>query len=399
MLLTRWLNTLSGRILGRRTRTRSAGRRGSLRGTSLATRTASWIVASNSPGHSPEFGEVAERLEERCFLSVSPVFAVDTLTITFGTASDQAYVSYDGANFDVGTSEGANDLYDGTDPITKIVVVDGGANASQIATFSGSTAFPGVLTNLTVTGIETSEVKQSIPTATVVSGNASTVNVTAPGQIQDGIDLAASGATVNVAAGTYTENLLLNKVLTLKGAQFGVDARGRVATESIVTPLVAGNTTLDITTGSGASVIDGFTFSGGTALGMLRSTASAINDNLQILNNRFDGFTGAAIFLDKPGIDITVSQNYIDAGSKTSGGATFHLDTDGFDGLHLTNNTISKIGVAAPGTAIFSDGNHNIGASAGRNPLISGNLIENHNKLRIRFRESSSRNLILCSTN
>ena len=61
-----------------------------------------------------------------------------------------------------------------------------------------------------------------------VAGSASTVNVSAPGQIQDGIDAAATGGTVNVAAGTYAENVVVTKQLLLLGAQAGVDARGRV---------------------------------------------------------------------------------------------------------------------------------------------------------------------------
>ena len=56
--------------------------------------------------------------------------------------------------------------------------------------------------------------------AATVTGDAITVNVDdAPsGQIQDGVDVAASGATVNVLAGTYTENLTIPKSLTLTGA-------------------------------------------------------------------------------------------------------------------------------------------------------------------------------------
>jgi nitrous oxidase accessory protein NosD len=188
--------------------------------------------------------------------------------------------------------------------------------------------------------------------------------------IQEGINAVAAGGTVNVLAGSYNENLTLGKQITLNGAQHGVDARGRVAAaESIVSPLVAGNTTLDLTTGSGASVIDGFTFSGGTALAIVRSTASAVNNNLQILNNRFSGFTGGAIFLDKPGTDITIDQNVLDGTSKTSGGGLMHLDTDTFNGFHLTNNDIIN-GVTGPG--FFVDGNRNVATST-RSPLISGN--------------------------
>src|SRR5207302_715707 len=84
---------------------------------------------------------------------------------------------------------------------------------------------------------------------------------TAPGlsacrTIQAAINKASTGDTINVAAGTYPEpagSLNVNKTLTLLGAQNGVDARGRVGLESIITDpngtVVSANNV----------VIDGFT--------------------------------------------------------------------------------------------------------------------------------------------
>ena len=188
--------------------------------------------------------------------------------------------------------------------------------------------------------------------------------------IQAAINAATPGATILVAPGTYTENLTLNKSLTLRGNQAGVSACGRSASESIVT--AASGTLLTLVSGSAGSVIDGFTFSGG-ARG-IESGSGPLN-NIQILNNRVVGFTGNGIFLNDPGTDITVNQNSIDGSSKTGGGGLFHLDTDGFDGFQLTNNCISN---GVTGTGFFVDGNHNVGESATRDPLIDGNLINNN---------------------
>lgn len=64
-----------------------------------------------------------------------------------------------------------------------------------------------------------------------VSGNSNTVNVSGAGRIQDGVKIAKSGGTVNVAAGTYVQpaTLTIDKSLTLSGAGEGatlIDAQG-----------------------------------------------------------------------------------------------------------------------------------------------------------------------------
>jgi hypothetical protein len=89
---------------------------------------------------------------------------------------------------------------------------------------------------------------------------ANTLTVCASGcdatTIQDAVVAASAGDTIQVAAGTYTGLVTIDKAgLRLEGAQAGVDARGRTGAETIVT---AGQFRLaadDIT-------IDGFTFTG-----------------------------------------------------------------------------------------------------------------------------------------
>ena len=188
--------------------------------------------------------------------------------------------------------------------------------------------------------------------------------------IQAAIDAAGNGDTINVCAGTYAENVTLNKDLSLNGAQAGIDARGRVASESIIAP--PAGIALSPLGGSAGATIDGFTLSGGTR--GIESTGGPIND-LQILNNRIIGFANQGVFLNDPGTDITVDKNVIDGAGKTGSGGLFHLDTDAFNGFHLTNNNIVGKGATDSSTGFFVDGNHNVGPSAGRNPLISGNLI------------------------
>ncbi len=208
------------------------------------------------------------------------------------------------------------------------------------------------------------------------SSQAAIINVPADhATIQAAINAAASGDTIIVAAGTYSENLTLNKSLTLQGAQAGFNACGRVGSETIVNG--GGTIRLELLTGSSGSIIDGFTLTGGT--NTIESNTGGIA-GLQILNNKINGFTSAGIFLDDSGINITVGGNEVDAFSKTGAGASVHLDTDDFDGFWLTDNCIVYTGLNAfaTGTGFFVDGNHNVGVSVTRNPMITGNLITRH---------------------
>ena len=195
---------------------------------------------------------------------------------------------------------------------------------------------------------------------------------------------ASPGDTIKVCPGTYVENVVLNKSLMLLGAQAGVDARGRVTPdESVVTPLAVTTATLTLQTGSLGSIIDGFTFLGGSFTGgsghsgAIESTSGPIN-GLQILNNRIREFTaGSGVFLNDNGINITVDQNDIDGMMKIGNADLFHLDQDNFDGFQFTNNRVVN---GTTGTGFFVDGSRNVdhGTSGSRIPLFSGNFINNN---------------------
>ena len=114
--------------------------------------------------------------------------------------------------------------------------------------------------------------------------------------ISSAITAASSGATIYVCAGTYFESLTINKPLTLLGAQFGNDARGRHGSETVING--AGGITY--VAGATSGTIDGFTLNG-YAGGTGEIVASNVGSNWRFTNNIIDVSNGG-IYLNTNGI-------------------------------------------------------------------------------------------------
>ncbi len=106
--------------------------------------------------------------------------------------------------------------------------------------------------------------------------------------IQHGIDVVAEGGTVNVKAGTYNENVDVNKSLSLLGAQAGAEPalHGRNGGESLITT----NRAHGLRVLADDVVVDGFeiVFTNRDAIniaGPVSGGASPARSNIQILNN------------------------------------------------------------------------------------------------------------------
>ena len=119
-----------------------------------------------------------------------------------------------------------------------------------------------------------------------VSGPQSTPYAVVYCDIQDGINDATSGDTINVAAGTYTENLVIDKQLILQGAGCGV-------------------TTVDATGGNGIKILSSdvtikdLSITGASGHGILITPgATSIRDNIVLDNLVITGSTGHGVRLD-----------------------------------------------------------------------------------------------------
>ena len=156
-----------------------------------------------------------------------------------------------------------------------------------------------------------------------------------------------------------------------------MDARGRSAAESIVTPAAPGTATFTIAF-SGLITVDGFSFVGGSAgvQGCIYTNVGP-NNNMQIVNNRFSGYSTQAIWLNRGGTDMTIDKNVMDGSNIASGSqAIFFNGPQDYSGLYFTNNQVINNTNRA---GIFVDGTNNTKESATRAPLIDGNLFDKNN--------------------
>jgi hypothetical protein len=176
--------------------------------------------------------------------------------------------------------------------------------------------------------------------------------------IQEAIGASGSGDVIDVAAGTYEENITVSTPLTLNGANAGVDARGRSATETIVTAAsgdVVTSTTSDVT-------IDGVTLDGGGA-SKLVAVDAGLNFTLQ--NNIMTGTVADAVWFGTTSSDVTIHQNEFLGSLFGSYGLFFDGGSDAFDNLVISDNNFYSADMFAGAKTYNSN-----------NMLMSGNLFD-----------------------
>ena len=231
-----------------------------------------------------------------------------------------------------------------------------------------------------------------------VTTNSFVTPTTTAASIQRAINVASSGWTVNVSAGTYSENVNITKSITLKGAKVGVDARTRTFTgESILDGTGLPTSTYDaikISNGVSNVTIDGFeirNYAGSGSNGdgnaissycMGSNTSGSANVTVQ--NNYIHDVAYNGILVgseNNTSTDMVVQSGWIIQKNKLSGFK--------YAGIELTNviNSQVKDNVIAAPTAVFDDpGDAGVGieiaarsrakqVTAGTNNIVSSNTI------------------------
>ncbi|HUU94732.1 MAG TPA: right-handed parallel beta-helix repeat-containing protein [Phycisphaerae bacterium] len=166
--------------------------------------------------------------------------------------------------------------------------------------------------------------------------------------IQDGIN-AVAGSTVNVAAGTYNEDVTIGKSLTLNGAQVGVDARGRSASESEIVGVVV------VTSAATNVVFDGLKLTSPTRAFTPRGFNLRVESENSTIKN--------CIFVAEENAGHTYS-GYLDFGGITN----TTVERNSFSG-HLDPTqepNVIMLGITGAGTVTVTHNEmHNVGGGGG----------------------------------
>jgi len=199
--------------------------------------------------------------------------------------------------------------------------------------------------------------------------------------IQEAIGAAFSGDTINVAAGTYSETILIDKGVTLTGAGADntiIDASGVAVQTAIGLPCAVGITASDVTFQSftvqnaGVGVhgtpdadADGNVDARGIVVG---GTSSAPLANVKLLDNK-------VINSEAGGIQVEYAEVEVNGNEVTNN------QWDGFVSYNLKSstiwaNTFSNNGPS--GQANWNDAGIEVGLDTNATVTISGNTIENN---------------------
>jgi len=308
-------------------------------------------------------------------------FTIYTWTTTLQNGpSDGLALCFDDAPLQVISYEGtftATEACANGETSTNIGVSEGGNNPNTTSlqlkgsgTAYSDFAWTGPLPNT----------KGDVNTGQTLSGNF-TITVDDDGSadyasIQNAIDAAGTGSTIEVLDGLYAEKIAVDKQLTLEGPNAGIPGDGSRGSEATIEGQVVISAS-DV-------VFDGFdvappAFGNNTSEGEAVRVSNA-PDNVTVTNTvvrDFEDGSGATDFFDATAInafggddsdplqDVTISNNKVARIAREVAGGAVGISIQGnVDGATVTGNVIQGVGQArsayALGVAVRSTDNHSV---------------------------------------
>jgi len=230
--------------------------------------------------------------------------------------------------------------------------------------------------------------------------------------IQGAVDAASSGDTINVSSGTYTENIVIDKSLTILGPNAGISAvdGNRVEEAVINTPSDKAEAITLNQADLGTISVDGFTVNGGTEGGIIQHYSNSEGTTFNVLNNIVNvpesGWSAHGNSIEVCGSESTVIGNDVQLTGydeeqpdwSTSGILAFkgsnmlikdnnieYLDKNSI-GTHSTGIAVAVFWASTPGANNDIRSNIIEGAEAGidvqgnvENTIIEENIVKNNN--------------------
>jgi hypothetical protein len=185
--------------------------------------------------------------------------------------------------------------------------------------------------------------------------------------IQAGVTGVANAGTVNVDAGTYSENVTIPKPLALTGANIGTTGTSTVRVpESIITD---GGSGIALSINSDNVTVDGFTVEGASSVGVFNSAA----DHNVVIRNNVITDNSIGMYPNCAG-NCLVQHNEFKSNNRpgAAGGAGIYTD-QGTNGLTIDQNDFT--GHLNNSAIIFAATSPTTNA----NDVVTNNTIENNN--------------------
>ncbi|MCP4707924.1 MAG: hypothetical protein GY869_04800, partial [Planctomycetes bacterium] len=184
---------------------------------------------------------------------------------------------------------------------------------------------------------------------TITGCPVSTIDVSGSGEIQDAVDAISASGTINVTAGTYSEDLAISKALSLIGkkADGTTDAWTVATTGYSAGPTLSydgANTTM-FQLGAAAVTVKGFKFdSNNAATHAILSNGANSGSTIEYCTFEMNGTNSDQAISSGANSFTNLTVNYCDFDGSQDGGNNlwFTIDQGSASTIAISNNTISQ---------------------------------------------------------